>query len=491
MNDFISENCFCHFLKIERNTFKIEHFRKPKKIKKIMQNSFFVHLHIRMPTIIRSVEVDSNPGETLNEIKSRLLSSFGILDPDDWNFFAIGENYVQLDGNMECNKIAFIHAEMLYLYPLETRPITILYNGKAKDIAIGLGSPLSSICPTLIQLFHISDEESFFFMDPVDYKIEPIDQPTDAPALVFKPFELSDRSFLFRTDKFPANMVNSSLPLVSKVLFVSNIKTFITNLKLQECNFPVTEMSEDKLTQVYDAFLAKSAPSLTPEESSNILFTILCAFENPLIPKDLLPYIAKLVNVKNQCEVFKNVYILLAFLPMSSHCILLELCQALSPSIFQSPSEKSITAIMHHILFKNESIIDREAEMFFTKFFLYYGPYLMHVGNFQHLRIINKEKLALTSNKNGQNILYSLSGIEKLGTDKPYHFSIDLHDFCEFCLQFEDSHYIYDQIRETNNKINQYLEAVQHAKSLLRRKNLLHKPTPQPVHYIVAKDTIE
>ena len=456
-----------------------------------MQNSFSVHLHIRMPTIIRSVEVDSNPGETLNEIKSRLLSSFGILDPEDWNFFAIGENYVQLDGNLECNKIAFIRAEMLFLYPLQTRPITIFYNGRAKDVAIGLNSPLSSICPTLISLFHISDEESFFFMDPIDYKIESIDQPTEATALVFKPFELSDRSFLFRTDKFPDNMVNSTLQLVSKVLIVSNIKTFITNLKLQKCNFPVTEISEETLTQVYDSFLTKSVPSLSPEESSNILFTILCAFENPLIPQDLFPYVSKLYHTKNQCEIFKIMYILLTFLPMSSHCLLLELCQALSSNIYNSPSEKSITLIMHHILFKPESSFDKDAELFFVKFFLYFGPYLMHVGNFQNLKVIDGERLAILSTKDNQKIMYSMNGNEKIESAEPFHFSIDLQDIREFCSHNEESHYIYDQIRETNHKINQYLEAVQRAKSLLRRKNLLNPPAPQPLHFLVAKESVE
>ena len=458
-----------------------------------MLNPFSVHLHIRIPTLCRTVEVDSNPGETLDEIKSRLLSSFSILDPEDWNFFAMGENYVQLSGSLECNKIAFIHAEMLFLSKLETRPITIFYYGKAKEIAIGLDSPLSSICPILISMFHISDEESYFFMDPITYTIQPMDLPTEATSLVFKPFELKDRSYLFRTDGFPEKMKNTSLMLVSKVLLKSPIKTLITNLKLQKCELNILDISEDKITRVYDSFASNTTPNLSPDESSTMLFTLMTAFEVPLLPKELHKYVKEICSLKNQSEIFKKLYILLTFLPMSSHCLLLELCQAISPSIFEAVSQDEIFTIMHEILFKHPLNQDNGYELFFVRFLLYFGQYLMHAANLSNLKKVQGNRLAISGNKEGTPVFYSVYGKENEAEAEPFEFDIDIEDVHSFCVKIEEPIHIYPQIKETNDKINEFMNAMQQAKQLLEGKPLLltRQSINMSVHYITAIETVE
>ena len=461
---------------------KIFYIKRDVAVSFFMESSFHVHLHVRIPTLCRVVEHDANSSETLNDVKARILSSFNVLESSGWNFFMQGKDFIQLDGELECSKIAFIHTEMLYLHHFYSKQITVFYNGIRASVAIEIGAPLSSICQTVCTLFQIKDDEQLFFMNPLTYGIEAFDVPPQCNLLILKTFNLGDRELIFQTNTFPEQITNTSIQLVSKILLIAQFKTFITTLKIQKCDFKFMQLSEERVQELYTQLINKSMEHIMdPLEIITFLFTVLASFEEPLIPKELANLAKDIGKIKDQKNAFKQMYIIFSMLPMSSHCILLELSQAITQSYYDSRIKEELVDVMHEILF-NESASKGSTDLVFTKMFLNFGPYLMNFPGTKNLRSIG-DTIAVVVNDE----VYSINGKEDPSLAEPFEFKISIADFLQFNEVVKEKVSMFQAIAEINNKITMLKDTISKSRVLIsKRKN--QKGRERKLSYLVAEE---
>ena len=184
-------------------------------------------------------------------------------------------------------------------------------------------------------------------MNPFNYTIEPVDTPTGLDLLILKPFYIHEREMIFQTTSIPTAPTITSLPFVSmsKILFISQFKSLLTTLKSQHCNISILDLHQDVLEKLFFSFESNTGlSSMSADEQVTLLFTILASLSEPLLPPAIAQMAKQIVQLDNETEVFKLIYCLLCMLPVTSHCILLELCQSITTYFPSSPSHGKATS---------------------------------------------------------------------------------------------------------------------------------------------------
>lgn len=425
-----------------------------------------INLHITIPKLSQQVIWDAEPGETVKSVINAILKSMNIPDPEFWNLFMLTDDFIQIPRETPCFDIAFQNATSFQLLQLETEPIEIFYKMKRARIAYDKFKPLSSVMEICMQIFNLSDQEQYLFMNPETYCVEAMHTPTKLQKLVLKPLQFKGKELVFPTPHFAEPTGLTSFPFISlsKTVISPQFKFFLTTLKSQFCEFNLINLSPEVIDSLFRKFELNSGLSEIPSDQQiTMLFVILAQFDEPLIPREMIRSAKSIVNNENQFEVCQQLFMFLLMLPVSTHAIILELIMSLSGSYVHSPIKNEITILLQEILFKTTT--EDEEEYLFIKYLLMFGIALLRLPGAKNICRIG-DKIGFQSQLE-HGTYFTIN--EKIVPTRTDELILDF-DFTLFDKEEEDNRPIelHTQLSYLNASIQSFFSIVNEAKKKFR-----------------------
>ena len=434
-------------------------------------NHFILHIYVSIPQFSKVVDIDVEPSDTIQTVIDKILALHNIQDHTNWTLFTFGHDFIALDPTEQCKLLLFSKIETLILQQISNfKQISVFCNGEMTKIPYCNSQPISSVMPILLRIFDLPQEDFiYFFMNPFNYTIEPIDSPTNSETIILKPFSLNELELIFSSNcQFPPSPTIPSLPFVSssKILFNPQFKSFMTTLKNQHGVINIVELEQSILEKLLTSFDSNpEIGNISTDQQVTLLFTILTSLPLPLLPENLAKLATDIVQKDDQVEMFYLIYCLICMLSVSSHCILLELCQSISIYFPSSPSQELIVQIFHQLLFKHEFSDPNEIK--FARFVAIFGNALMHLPGIKNIYVY-ENKIGVFNNNEKTMFLLDGSVIPAENATQ-LAFSISQEHFEKLLQQTDDSIDIESAVESANAKLLELKEIIDKSKLMIKK----------------------
>lgn len=425
-----------------------------------MSSTYVAQVIVSIPSLCQTVRQRVNLESTVAEFIKSILASVDVEPSPDFHLFGINSSYYEIHPDDSCMVFIRNQFDSLKLLTSNTKCVHVVYEDRRTLIALEKDSDMEKLISLAISCLKLPyDEKMYIPYNPFNNSIYPLDLTFNFNLVLLKSFDNINNPLLFNFSQFTYESAIMCYPVagISKKILSPVLSKLLSCIKIKkQKEYKITKLSSNVVNSFFDKAMNNgNLDEFSIDEFVSILFLILSYSE--YIHEDIHKSI--ILRLKNQTPSNKLeiISIIILLLPLSTHCLLFEICQCFATACF----DQNIIELLANILFP--SSIDRKIEEEFCSYLLVFQNWLFRLPARPGKSIcISNNELLICIVKNGENEYFTVQGklITKPDKIKSYFWNpVDLSLTNYFNSTLIDQDYFdTKELTKLNNSIKEIEE---------------------------------
>ncbi|KAH0785786.1 hypothetical protein GPJ56_010348 [Histomonas meleagridis] len=368
---------------------------------------------ISIPDLSQVVKYKANYSETISDLITNVLATFDLPNSNaEFFLFGLSSAFEEIPKTETCSIFFRKQYDSLYLLTNSSKLIQVIFEDKSSSLAVGMNLQIYRLIELAIECLKLPyDRKKYVAYNPQTNSIYPLDHSFNTPMIILKSFDLTLNPILFTSSKFAYDSSSPSYPVVSFSKNIINHPFFAltSSIKMKkQSSYILCELTQTTVESFFESIRTTSnLQQFTTCELVSLLFLLLSYNGTEYISEQL--HSAIINNLRNQTQVNKMrlIHAIVALLPLTTHCMLLEVCQCFSTACH----DVTVIGLLTNVLFP--VAIDRTIEEEFTLFLLVFQNWLFRIPMRPGISVVvtgDEKRVLIKDSSKSPNKYYGLEG---------------------------------------------------------------------------------